>query len=265
MDFSLTRVGDENLHLFDSGVDCQVQLVFVSGVFSLEAWKYQLNYFSEDYRTVAFKPTVSNKDFEGHRNALKQIINQEEMDNIVLIGANYSNSLVQSFEAHEDVVGTVLIGAKKKMKKEVPREVYEGLTSKFFPCKLAKKFFLPSMRYSDVKNFCDKVDFLEFEDFEGFRKRFGVRKPEKECMIVHGSKDFFSCRSYARSLMSCASVTEVEAGVFSFYEKPQEFNKMLHDFLVRLERKALKESIEDSREKNRALTDFEERKLKVNK
>jgi len=254
------------MHLHDSETQSRLQLVFVPGVFSGEIWKYQLNYFSEDYRTVTFRPTVSNRDFEGHRNALKQILDQDEMKNVILIGSNYSNSLVQSFEAREDVMATVLVGAKKKMKKGVPKEVYKGFTSKLFPCKLAKKFFLPSLQYKEVKDFCSSVEKLEFDDFRSFRQRFGTRKPEKDCMIVHGEKDFFSNRDYAESLMTSASVTQVDAGSFSFYEKPQEFNKMLHDFLIKMERKAIKEKIEEEQEKNKTLAEFENRKLaKVNK
>lgn len=244
------------MHLYDSEIESRIQLVFVPGVFSAEAWKYQVNYFSEDYRTVTYQPTVSNRGFEGHRKALKQIINQDEMDNIVLIGANYSNSLVQGFEAHESVSATVVGGARKKLKKGIPKEVYQGLTSGVFPVKLFKKLFMKSMRYKEVRSFCKDVSFLDFNDFKSFQERFGVRKPEKACMIVHGTRDIFSDRGYAKSLMSSASVSEVESGVFSFYEKPQEFNKILNDFLIKIERKAIKEKIEEEKENNKTLVDF---------
>ena len=266
MDFSLTRIGNENMRIHDSGKESRIQLVFVPGVFSGDAWRYQINYFSEDYRTVTFRPTVSNRDFEGHREALKQILEQEEMNNVVLIGSNYNNSLVQSFEPHEDVSATVLVGAKKKMKKQIPENLYRSFTSRKFPCKLFKKVFMSSVRYRDVKEFWKDVEFLEAEDFRSFSEKFGTRRPEKSCMIVHGERDFFSDRSYAKSLMSSASVTQVDAGSFSFYEKPQEFNKMLHDFLLKMERKAIKEKIEEEQEKNKTLADFQNRKLaKVNR
>jgi hypothetical protein len=115
---------------------------------------------------------------------------------------------------------------------------------------------MPSLSYEQVKEFKDGIEFVDSGDFEGFQKRFGVRKPEKECLIVHSDRDFFSDRVYAQSLMSSASVSELDAGVFGFFEKPQAFNKILHDFLLKIERKAVKESIELEKEKNRDLSEF---------
>lgn len=251
------------MHLYDSEKDSRLQLIFTPGIFSAEAWKYQLNYFSQEYRTISFQPTVSNRDFEGHREALKQILDQEEIENAVLIGGNYSNSLIQGFEAREDVKATVIVGVKKKLKKGIPREVYKTLTSGYFPTKLVKKLFLPSLQYRDARSFCRDVDCLSFENFQSFQERFGVRKPEKECLIVHSEKDFFSDREYARKLMSSASVSVLDSGSFSFYEKPQEFNKVLNDFLLKIERKAVKEKIEETKDMNRTLEEFEEKLLKV--
>ncbi len=249
------------MHLKDSGGSSRVQLVFVPGLSSMEAWKYQLNYFSKDIRTISFSPTVSNRDFEGHRMALKQILD-EKVENGVLVGSSFSNPLVQGFEAREDVAGTVLIGAERKLKKDIPKGVYQAFTSERFPVKLSKKFFFPSMNYRQVRDFCRKVEFLDWEDFRSFQEKFGVRKPEKESLVVHGKKDYFSNEEYVRELMPSASVSMMEAGLFSFYEKPQEFNKTLSDFLLKIKSKALKEKIEEKKEDNRTLEEFEER-LKV--
>lgn len=249
------------MHLNDSGGSSRLQLVFVPGFHSMEAWKYQLNYFSKDIRTISFSPTISNRDFEGHRRALKQILD-EKVENAVLVGSSFSNPLVQGFEARENVAGTVLVGAERKLKKNIPKEVYHAFTSKRFPVKLAKKFFFPSMKYREVRDFCRKVEFLDWEDFQTFQEKFGVRRPEKESLVVHGKKDYFSDEDYVRELMPSASVSMMEAGMFSFYEKPQEFNKTLSDFLLKIERKAVKEKIEETKEENRTLEEFEER-LKV--
>ena len=259
----VTRVGDENMHISDSNKDSRLQLVFAPGVFSPEAWKYQLNYFSEEHRTISFWPTLSNRDIKGHRRALKQVLDQEGIENAVIIGANFSNPVVQGFEAREDVAATVMVGAKKKLKKGVPKEVYQAVTSDRFPVKLSKKLFFSSMKYKDVRSFCNEVTFLDFEDFQSFQKRFGVRQPEKESLVVHGKKDFFSDEDYARELMSSASVSVLDTGTFSFYEKPQEFNKTLNDFLLKVERKVIKEKIEDTKDRNRTLEEFEERFAKV--
>lgn len=259
----VTRVGEENLHLTDSREKSRLQLIFVSGVFSPEIWRYQKNYFGEEYRTISFWPTVSKRDYEGNREALKQILGQENIDNAVLVGSNFSNSLVQGFEAREDVAATVLVGAKRKLKKGIPKEIYRLLTSRKFPVKLSKKLFFSSMDYREVRDFCDKVEFTGFEEFKTFQKKFGVRRPEKEALIVHGRKDPFSSEEYAKKLMPSASVSVLESGMFSFYEKPQEFNKTMKDFLLKIERKALKQEIEEAKERNKTLEEFEERLAKV--
>jgi pimeloyl-ACP methyl ester carboxylesterase len=118
------------------------------------------------------------------------------------------------------------------------------------------------MRFKEVKQFCSGVDFLKWSDFNSFQSRFGVRKPEKECLAIHGKKSFLSDEEYARELMSSASVSVLDSGPFSFYERPEEFNKTLQDFLLKIERKAIKEKIEDSRKRNRTLEEFD-RKVKV--
>jgi pimeloyl-ACP methyl ester carboxylesterase len=259
MELSLTRVGDTNLHMYDSGRESRLQLIFVPGVQSAESWRYQIKYFSNDYRTVSFRPTISNRDFEGHRACLRNVLSQDDVDNAVLVGSNFSNPLVQDFEVHEDVTATVLTGVRRKLKKKIPRTVYKSLSSKYFPEKLTKKLFLPTTEFREVKRFCSQVDFLDWEDFQSFQERFGVRKPEKQCLVVHGEKDFLSDQKYARNLMSSASVSVLDAGTFSFYERPEEFNKTLQDFLIKIERKAIKKDIEDTKERNKTLEEFKKR------
>jgi len=45
MDFSLRRVGNENMHYYESEKDSKIQLVFVPGGFNPEIWKHQIKYF----------------------------------------------------------------------------------------------------------------------------------------------------------------------------------------------------------------------------
>jgi pimeloyl-ACP methyl ester carboxylesterase len=253
------------MHISDSEEDSRLTLIFVSGVFSPKVWKYQMNYFSEDYRTISFWPTLSNRDMDGNRRCLKQILDQEDVENAVLIGSSFVNPIVQNFEAREDVSATVLVGAKRKLKKGLPREMYQMLTSEKFPTKLSKKLFFSSMDYREVKEFCQNVKFVDFDDFSSFQKNFGVRRPEKESLVLHGERDYFSDEEYVKDMMSSASVSVMDAGMFSFFEKPQEFNKTLIDFLLKIERKALKEKIEETKDRNRTLEEFEERFAKVRK
>jgi hypothetical protein len=263
MELSLTNVGSENMHVYDSEKDSRIQLVFIPGVFSPQAWKYQIKYFSEEYRAITFRPTVSNRGYEGHKKCLKQILEREEFDRTILIGANYTNPLIQSFEDRENVEATVMVGAKKQFKKEIPKELYKTLTSQYFPNKISKKLLFSSMNYRDAKEFMCENEYLKFKDFQTFQQKYGLKSPGKSCLVVHGERDWLSDKEYIQELRRMASVTVMDAGPFSFYEKPQEFNKTLKDFLIKLERKAIQKNINQKKEENKTLEEFEKKLAKV--
>ena len=258
MEFSTRNIDGQRISIYDSGKDSRVQLLFLPGVYSAEAWKYQVRYFSKDHRVITYRP-VESKSLKEQKACLETLLENKGLENVVLVSANFSNPLAQEFEDRENVAGTVLVGAKKDLKKEVPETAYKTVTSRFFPEKLVKKLFFPSMNYRGVKEFCNTVEFPDYEVFQEFQEVFAVRRPEKDCMIVHGKEDFFSSEDYARSLMNSASVSLMDTGPFSFFEKPQEFNKTLNDFLLKLERKAEKEDVEETREMNRTLEEFEKK------
>lgn len=263
MEFSTRNIDGQRISIYDSGKDSKIQLIFLPGVYSAEAWKFQTRYFSQNHRVITYKPIDSNS-LEEQKYCLKTLLEKKGLENVVLIAANYSNPLAQEFEDRENVTGTVLVGAKEETKIKISKTLYNTITSGYFPEKLVKKLFFPSMDYREVKSFCNTVKFVDFEHFRSFRKVFTVRRPENDCMIVHGKRDFFSSEEYARSLMNAASVSLMDTGSFSFFEKPQEFNKTLNDFILKLERKAEDKEVEETRRMNRTLVDFEKKeKVKI--
>lgn len=259
--FSLRRVGEENLHYYESDTESPVQLVFVPGGLNPELWKHQLRYFSKSFRTISFRPTVSFRDLEGERSALKNILDQNHLENVVLVANTFGNSLVQEFEDHEDVVSTVLTGPRRRFDKTPPRKVLNWFyrLGSFRP-KLAKKFFFSDdTEYSVVKEFMDTLEKPDYRDFKSFMESYRVSRPSKECLIMHAADDKLSGLEFARELEPNASLSKLDsAGTFSFFEKPQDFNKALLDFLQILERHAESEEIMEIRKKNRSLTEFED-------
>ena len=266
MEFSLKRVGDMNLHYFESKADSPIQLIFTPGVLGPEVWRHQLRYFSKKFDTIAYNTTFSNRSFDDQMKALETVISQENVENAVLIGQGPGNSLVQAFEEDEDVVGTILTSVQDDFR-SVPKELYGiGKRLGFMEPKLVKKFFFSDITdYNVVKEFVEDLDLVKNSDYRSFVENYSIRTPVKQSMIIHATEDRFSDRECARDVEG-ANLSVIDAGTFSFYEKPQEFNKMLHDFLLKMERKAIKEKIEEEQEKNKTLADFQNKRLaKVNR
>lgn len=200
-------------------------------------------------------------------NALETVLSQENVKNAVLIGQGPGNALIQAFEEDEDVVGTVLTGVKEDLK-PLPEELY-GI-GKRIGCmepKLVKKFFFSKMTdYSVVKEFVKDLDLVDYECYRSFVENNTIRTPVKQSMIIHAKDDRFSDITSARNVDK-ANLSIIDAGSFSFYEKPQEYNKALHDFLVGVERLVEEREVYKAASENRSLKEFEaeenDRKVKL--
>lgn len=266
MDFSLRRVGQENLHYYESEQDSQIQLVFLPGAFNPEIWKHQLNYFSRKHRTVSFQPTKSFRDLEGERRGLENILNQEKIENAVLVSNIWSNSLAQEFEDHENVVATVFTGVTKKpelRRRALYNSFWKLVKSK--PKLLKKSVFCDETRYSIVKEFVNDLEVPDYSDLLSFQRDYNFSRPSKASLIIHAEEDRKSSIELARELRDSASISIIErAGTFSYYEKPQEYNKALSDFLSRVEESVEEKELIETKNKNRSLFEFE-KKLEGNK
>jgi len=267
MEFSLKRVGDMNMHYFESDVDSSIQLIFTPGVFGHKVWRHQIRYFSKRFSTIGYNTPFSNRGFGEQMKALETVISQESVENAVLIGQGPSNALVQAFEEDEDIVGTVLTGVKDGFR-SFPREVY-GICSRI-GCrnpKLLKKFLFSDITdYSVVKEFVEDLELVDYDDYRSFVENYSIRTPIKQSMIVHAKDSKFSDRECARQIEG-ANLSVINSGTFSFYEKPQEYNKALHDFLTGVERLVDEREVFKAASENRSLKEFEaeedDRKVKL--
>lgn len=259
MDFSLRRVEQGNLHYYESDEDSSIELVFTPGGFNPELWKHQLKYFSRKYRTISFQPTQSFQDLEGERNALENVLSQNQVENAVLVSNIWGNSLAQEFESHENVIATVFTGATPEL--ELRRRSFYNLfwksgTGK--PKLLKKAIFSDETDYSIVKEFVDDLKVPDYRDLLSFQQGYSFRKPSIASLLIHGEKDRKSSVEFARELQEPASVSVIErAGTFSFYEKPQEYNKILNDFLTRAEEAVEEKQLIETKTRNRSLFEFE--------
>ncbi|MFB6143880.1 MAG: alpha/beta fold hydrolase [Candidatus Nanohaloarchaea archaeon] len=260
MEFSLRRVGEENIYYYDSGRESSLQLVFLPGSLNPGLWKHQLRYFSKKYRTISFRPTESSRDFAGEKEALENVLSQKDVDNVVLVSNVFGNPLAQEFESHEKVMSTVLTGALRGDTMLVSKSfyrVFRGVIVKK-PKLLKKLLFSDSTDYRIVKEFAQELEAPDFSDLMSFAERYSVSPPSKNSMIVYSENDPLSSIPFSAKTDKTSLSYIKRAGTFSFYEKPQEYNKALHDFLTRLEGLVEEEEIEKARKRNRSLLEFEE-------
>lgn len=251
------------MHYFESDEDSSIQLVFLPSAFNPELWKHQLRYFSREFKTIAFRPTASKRNIEGERNCLEEILEQDGINNVVLVSHHLGNSVAQSMEYNENVVGMVTTGSRRNFSKEPPGIVYKGL--KRLGCgepKIVKKLlFSEFTSYEVVKEFVNDIEMPDYDVFQEYYRRYEVEKPVKHSMVVHASEDRFSDIEFIRSLKPGPQISIIQdAGTFSFFEKPGDFNKALHDFLRQLEDFVSERELAEAKSKNRSLKDFSDRK-----
>lgn len=262
MNLSLRRVGEQNLYYKESSIDSDLKLVFISGGFNSEIWKNQDRYFSKKYKTVFFEPTASKEGFEGEREGLENILNQRDMKNTVLVSGITGNSLAQHFEDHENVIATFMTG--KPCRTKLPPRAFH----KFFwsltlsePKMLRKSLFSDETPYKTLKQFSEDVEIPRYSILKQFANNYNIHKPSKPSTTVYGEDDRLSTLKDIRTIQEDRFISLIQrAGTFSFYEKPQEYNKALNDFLTKLEKGLENKEHLEARKNNRSLFEFERKK-----
>ncbi|PSH01194.1 MAG: hypothetical protein BRC27_02820 [Nanohaloarchaea archaeon SW_10_44_10] len=256
MDFSLRRINGENIQYAEAETDSNIQLVFAPGGFNSGLWENQLRYFSKKYRTIAFQPTESYRDFDGERKCLKAVLEQDSIQNAVLVSNPVGNSVISSLSEHESVQTTIMTGFGSH--NLPPKAVYRAFwaMAKRNPKVLRKSLFSRYTDYRVLKEFVRELDVPDYSDIESFMNKDMV-ETDKLSLIINAEEDRFSEIEEARKLNARLSMIN-RAGTFSFYEKPQDYNKALNDFLDIVEEKIRKEEITKSAEENRSLIEFGE-------
>ncbi|MFB6213844.1 MAG: alpha/beta fold hydrolase [Candidatus Nanohaloarchaea archaeon] len=263
MDFSVETFGSQKTRYYESETDSSLQLVFLPGVFDSSIWSHQTNYFSQNFRTVTYE-CMESRDYSDQMSLMEELLEQDHIDNAVLVSQGLGNRLARELEYREEVVATVMTGARDHSM-GLPRQLYSLLTKAFKrEPKIFKKLFFSSLtEYQVVKQFLEDVECPEYSEYSSFRNGFRVRKPVKNALVIHAQSDPFSSLETARELKPGVSISVIRgAGTFSFYEKPQEYNKAVLDFLSTLEGFVERRKVSKTREKNRSLKEFE---LKVQK
>jgi len=261
MDFPIRQIGDKNIQFYESGADSDVQFVFIPGGLNPEIWRNQLRYFSKNYKVISFQPAASKRDYREEKECLEAILKLDCLENVVLVSTIFGGGLAQDFEEHDSVEATVISGAREKFETFLPRPLF-NLSFKIgsLEPKLVKKyFFCDYTDYKVAKDFVKDLKSPNYRDFRSILKNYSFTEPSNNCLIIHPEDDNLSDLEYVKSLNCSVSVLNC-CGTFSFYEKPQEFNKALLDFIPnRKEEKSL--SLEEIKKSNKSLKDFERNKI----
>ncbi|MFB6203385.1 MAG: alpha/beta fold hydrolase [Candidatus Nanohaloarchaea archaeon] len=262
MEFPLQAVGDRQLHYYESEKDSDVQLVFLPSGFNPELWRHQINYFSRELKTVCFRPVEGERGFRGELEALETVLSQDHLRNVVLVSHTVGNPVARRMEGDDNVIATVVSGLLNDLDDIPSKTVYRGIWGALRrKGKLMKKlFFADGTDYRVVKEFAEDLEPPVHEDLESFIDRYSWRESLKHSMIIYPQGDRFSSREFLESMQKGSSVSVLKgAGTFPFYEKPQEFNKALHDFLSKVMDYVDRKKLVEKRSRNRSLREFEER------
>lgn len=261
MDFSLRRINGENIHYTESDTESEIQLIFTPGGFNPGLWNNQLQYFSKNYKTVAFQPTESYRNFKGEKKALKAILDQEKIENSVLVSNIAGNAVISQLSDHESVETTVMTGFGNRKMPE--RKIYRAFwfLARRNPKILRKSLFSKYTDYRILKNFMRDVEIPSYSDLESFMSRDMVEGSQLS-LIINAEDDRFSDLAEARKMNTRLSRIN-RAGTFSFYEKPQDYSKALNDFLEIVKKRVQEKKIKQSAEENRSLVEFSGRGKKA--
>lgn len=259
MDLAIRRIGDSNMHYFESDSDSSVQIIFLPSGLNPELWKHQAKYFSRNFKAITFQPTISNRDWRQEQKCLEEILDKPDINNAILVSHHFGNSIAQSLEYNENVVGVVTTGSRSQFKKAPPKMLYR-LISKIGcsePKIVKKLFFSEFVKYRTVKRFVKEVEIPDYNVFQDYYQNYRIERPIKNAMVVHADKDRLSSREFIRKLKPGPKVSIInDAGSFCFYERPEEYNKALNDFIMVLEDFVEERELAEIKKENRSLKDF---------
>lgn len=233
----LAELSEEN-GVLGSGKSSDVSLIFVPGAFNTCIWKHQLSYFARGREVYSFTEEIES--VEAQREEVKHLIESSDSD-FIIVTHFLSFKAVEGLERRENVRKVVLSGNPGS---ELRSYVFDSVLSLSLKhAKLAKTLlFHEATRYSVAKEFVESVE-LESDvgswlsDFEIDDRVLRVQGDGGEGAVIE------------------------RTAVFPFFEKPQEFNKVLSDLVLQIQRLVKEQRIEAKQNRNKTLEDFKLRRV----
>jgi hypothetical protein len=231
----------------------EINLLFVSGSLDSSIWRQQEKYFSRNCNVEL----VGGGTYREVKSEVEQILEKEE--DFIVVGGEFGNAVVKSVESNENIVSTVFTGPFDDIPKIGGRKY--GLMKKVIskPKLFRKIFFQSGTEYSIVKKFLNRIELPSYEVFDSYYG-FDLEVPLKNSLVIYNQECRFSTMGKVEELRPNSEIALLNAGTFSFYEKPQEFNKALHDYLLGKKDFLEKRELVKAASNNRSLNDFNELK-----
>lgn len=237
---------------FDSKKDSDIALIFIPGSFNSRIWKHQVNYFSKKYRTFSFN---SRGTPESEIDTVERIIDETDIKNFVVISNALSAGVAAQIVEIGDVVGGIFSNILDRDSFHTRKSVYRTGKSLINQPKLLKKIvFSDKSRFKKVKEFSEEIELPDIHTFREYS--YNLINVEKPCVAVKTDSSVLKQRDYLQS--NGFKVSEIKnSGLFPMYEKPEEFNKIINDYLSTIELVIEKEREIELRRRNKSLKEFQ--------
>ena len=262
------KVDNIGLKVCDSGrnYNSRETLVFLHGSpGQISNWKYQVKYFERKYRTIVFDQRgygESDKPkkvcLEDYINDLDTILEKLNIDlkHVVLIGHSFGGMVAQTYAAKRNILKLVLIGSLVRFKPDIFDKIIWYMPSILWKKILFTKNFLTMRLYRDIyfskscpdnifnEFMADNEKYIEslpayvyrylkyFVDYDAtdFLKRIKV-----PTLIVVGEEDKVTPPEYSREIAKLIPNSKLvivkNAGHLILYEKHEELNKIIEEFI----------------------------------
>ena len=262
------KVDNIGLKVCDSGrnYNSRETLVFLHGSpGQISNWKYQVKYFERKYRTIVFdqrgygesgKPkTVCLEDYINDLDTILEKLNID-LKHVVLIGHSFGGMVAQTYAAKRNILKLVLIGSLVRFKPDIFDKIIWYMPSILWKKILFTKNFLTIRLYRDIyfskscpdnifnEFMADNEKYIEslpayvyrylkyFADYDAtdFLKRIKV-----PTLIVVGEEDKVTPPEYSREIAKLIPNSKLvivkNAGHLILYEKHEELNKIIEEFI----------------------------------
>lgn len=261
-------VNGVRINIYDSGMerdyDTGLTIIFLHGSpGQISNWKYQLRYFRDFYRVVAYDqrgygesdkpPEVSLEDYILDLHAL---ISYLGVGDAVIVGHSFGGMVAQEYASRYDVRGLVLIGSLARLEPDLidmivwhlPPLLWRRLlfTENMLTRRLYRRvFFSPEASEDIYMEFIkDNKDYLEslpphvfryLRFFKGYMADESVVKINAPTLIIVGRDDKVTPVEQSKLLHDLIPSSRLQiidgAGHLVLYEKPFEINKLIHEFI----------------------------------
>lgn len=246
-----------------------ITLIFLHGSpGQISNWKYQIKYFKEYYRTIAFdqrgygesdKPKRAPlDDYIKDLEQLMKTLNVQE-DTAILVGHSFGGVVAQEYAVDHKIKGLVLIGSLPRFKPDIfdkiiwylPSFIWKPilftvnpLTLKlyktvYFSPNVDEKIYLEFM--DDNKEYIEGLPshvFRYLKELKGYDATSRLEKINIPTLIIVGKYDQVTPVSYSEEIHkhipnSTLKIID-DAGHMVIYEKANEVNELIHKYIESL-------------------------------